>query len=933
VLAKLLGVGPEDRRGAAVAFATLSLMLAAHAMLETARDALFLAKLPAERLPFAYLTIAVCALGVSKVNEAATARLSRSRVLRLSLLLAAVATASLWRFTGDGSTTALFALYVWTGLIATVLVMQFWLRIGDVFDVTRAKRLFSVIAAGGVAGAAVGSAGAGGLLLLFDNPRVLLPAAALLFVLAALLPFGARTAPAEGEVKARTVTRRSRGALGLVASDAYLVRLFFMVLLGALLTTGVDYFFKARVAEAAQREGFALGPFFARYYAIINALALAVQLFVVPRMLRAVGVSRALLALPLLLLLGAAGSLLLPGLLLALLLKFADGGLRHSVHRTATEILYLPLARQLRERFKALAETLGQRGGQAVGALLLLGAGTMTVEARHLAAGLTVVAGLWVWSVVGLESQYLELFRQQLREGTLETEVDVPNLDLASFELLVAALSAEDDREVIAALEMFDAYGKTDLVPALILYHPSREVVLRAFDLFDHSGRSDVRRLTERLLRHEDGEVRAAALRALAKGDPPEELLRRYARSQSPAMRVSAVTGLLRSGAMSDDEAAQELRGMLDGGNEESLLALAHGLEDLPGERFVWLAEELVAKNQPPLSALVAHSLAQKAHESHVPLLLTLLATRAARDAARRALVTLGEATLDRLAAALGDERWPRRVRTHLPRTISRFRGPRAAALLVAALAKERDETVVFKILRGLGRMRAERPDLPVDRSTLLDLAHATLEHAVLLLHWRISIGSYAALRNATTPATELLVAFIDEREQAAVERVFRMLHIIEPRQEYRLIYDGLKSDDGKARASSRELLSHLAPTRLRDGLLALVEDPSPRRKLRAALEFHDPPGRGELASALEQARRGDEAAHRHLDRAYGAELRKLLKEPNDALRSLVSYHAAELGLRELRLDATQAARDSRSMSEVALGTLRLYEPELSGAE
>ncbi len=46
---------PEDRRDTAVAFGTLVAILAAHAMLETARDALFLDKLPAKHLPLAYL--------------------------------------------------------------------------------------------------------------------------------------------------------------------------------------------------------------------------------------------------------------------------------------------------------------------------------------------------------------------------------------------------------------------------------------------------------------------------------------------------------------------------------------------------------------------------------------------------------------------------------------------------------------------------------------------------------------------------------------------------------------------------------------------------------------------------------------------------------------------------------------------------------------
>ena len=68
MFAKLLGIRREDRRDTMVAFCTLAVILAAHSMLETARDTLFLTKLPANYLPLAYIGIAGLALIVSKIN-------------------------------------------------------------------------------------------------------------------------------------------------------------------------------------------------------------------------------------------------------------------------------------------------------------------------------------------------------------------------------------------------------------------------------------------------------------------------------------------------------------------------------------------------------------------------------------------------------------------------------------------------------------------------------------------------------------------------------------------------------------------------------------------------------------------------------------------------------------------------------------------------
>ena len=54
-----LDIRPTERRGVLAAFLTMAAAMAAHQLLETARDALFLASLPASRLPWVYLAIAV----------------------------------------------------------------------------------------------------------------------------------------------------------------------------------------------------------------------------------------------------------------------------------------------------------------------------------------------------------------------------------------------------------------------------------------------------------------------------------------------------------------------------------------------------------------------------------------------------------------------------------------------------------------------------------------------------------------------------------------------------------------------------------------------------------------------------------------------------------------------------------------------------------
>src|SRR5687768_9112639 len=120
MLASAAEVRPGERRGAAAAFLTLFGILAAHTVLETARDALFLARLPPSQLPWVYLAMAVLAGGLSQLRWRAALPVVGSA--RLSALLAGCAaiTFGLWSVGDWSHPWMLRILYVWTGIVGTL---------------------------------------------------------------------------------------------------------------------------------------------------------------------------------------------------------------------------------------------------------------------------------------------------------------------------------------------------------------------------------------------------------------------------------------------------------------------------------------------------------------------------------------------------------------------------------------------------------------------------------------------------------------------------------------------------------------------------------------------------------------------------------------------------------------------------------------------
>ncbi len=156
------------------AFLALFGILAGHTLLETARDALFLARLPPSQLPWVYLAIAGLAFGMGLGSWKRPRLLSGRYDLSVLLVACALVTFAFWRFSSlSRSAWTLYALYVWSGLVGTLTGMQFWLVLGELYTVTQAKRIYSVVGLGSVLGAIAGAAIAleqgvfGGIIVLF----------------------------------------------------------------------------------------------------------------------------------------------------------------------------------------------------------------------------------------------------------------------------------------------------------------------------------------------------------------------------------------------------------------------------------------------------------------------------------------------------------------------------------------------------------------------------------------------------------------------------------------------------------------------------------------------------------------------------------------------------------------------------------------------
>ena len=859
------------RREVLTGFILLATLIAGHTLLETARDALFLAKIPASRLPWMYLGIAGSALITTQARMPALDRFCRHQLLAVGLAFGAAVTTVFW-FIQSSGTWVLYALYLWPALFSSLVLVSFWLTLDEDFTVTEAKKVYGFIGAGSAIGAAIGAAIARALVGRYPARDLLLISAAFFGVGAVLVALSSKGKSRPPVEASETLSWKS---LGQIDAAPYLRRLLVIALLVSISATLADYLFKTWVARNVPSDQFV--SVFATVSLAQSILGFAVQVVGVSWLLRTAGVTRALLVLPLAFLAGGVGLFVAGGLAVAVALKIADATLRYSVQRTGSELLFLPVDNPIRQRVKPLIDVVGQRLGQTLAAIAVLSLGAATSAPRILAAALAVVAVYWGWLVIGLQKGYLELFRQILRRGRLPVLTEVPHLDLGALETLLKALNSSDDGEVLTALELLVAYRRTHLIPALILFHPSREIVLRTLEYFAEAGRKDDAAILDRLQRHPDAEVRAAALRARSTRPQDDKHLRGALTDESPIVRATALVGLTATGGLKAEETSKQLAELLADPDEPKELAVAAAIRRQPHPQFESLLLTLAKSNSTAVKVDAAQAMRQMPSTSFLPALMEMLSLRPARAAVREALLAIGDPALAYLEKAMEDSSLHRSARRAIPGTLTLFPPQAAAAALLRRLCDAKEGVVRYRILRSLRHLQELDKNIQLDNEALKQATRQTLTIAFRNLHWRLTLEKHEG-KEASLPGQQLLWEVLRDKETLAIDRLFRLFHLQHPKEDFDWISRGFRSENAVLRSSAEELLESVLEPAERDAILALIDVSDSDDRFDAGLPFYAfrPFTLEELLDALLQASSG-------------------------TVRCLAAYHAAELGLQQFR--------------------------------
>jgi ATP:ADP antiporter, AAA family len=749
------------------------------------------------------------------------------------------------------------AFYVWFNVFTLVLVSQFFLLSGDLFDPRQAKRIFGFIGTGGLVGGVAGSAVAGFLAEPLGTGNLMWLGCAQLLLCALLARRVFRIGKLRGGEQARG--RRPERAPSSVAGGLEVIRriphlrmIALMVFAAVLVSTFVDWLFSAAV-EAAIPERPAQAEFFGRVFAAYNLLAFLFQLFFVGWMLRVLGVVGALFVLPLGMGGGVAWMLLAPGLWAASAAKGADQTLRYSVDQAAREILYLPIPTILKQRAKPFIDVVANRGGDAVvGVMILALSGTAVLTGRGpalIAGGLVLV---WLILVLGVRRTYRHALEKLLSVRDIDLEAAVEeNLDSETVRQIIATLrpttAAEEVHYALDVLRIIPP-GAISLEMVGLLAHPDAGVRARAIEGVNTIGSAKDAGAVLPLLEDSDGRVRALALHFLCRIDPARYLSRMEEGldSDDPHLVEAAIAAMIRHGHEDQARAATDrlVRLVRRRGDRDAPLrrAVARALGRIPADHPLQLQlEPLLADADTEVVRASLRSAGRAARRDLVTPILRRLGSRETRALARDALAAYGEDGLPLLSAALRDPLLPEELRRWLPGVFVQI-GTRAAyrALLEGLSALSVSKHRLYA-LKALNKIRRRHPSWEV--STALVRSELGQELAASYATERQLATLQSALEREDGAGATVGQAYhsaLTYQAASTIERAFRLQGLIYSPQTIYFAYAGLVAQDTDNGAHALELLETALAREDSARLLPLIDpDLSPTRRAEIGRQWY----------------------------------------------------------------------------------------------
>jgi len=304
--------------------------------------------------------------------------------------------------------------FLWVGIFNVMVISQYWAFANDLYTPEQGKRLFPIIGLGASLGAWIGSVGAGQMVSLGAQGLLAGGAGILLLCVLVADQVNRRAARMQPKAKADAAAKPlgKESGFHMIFHDRYLLLIALLTVLLNIVNNSGEYLFGRYVVETAQhmygvgadtaavRETF-IGATYSHLFSAVNLVGFLLQMFVVSRVFKYIGVGRALYIHPVVAGVGYLYMLRAPSFAFMRWLKIADNSLDYSLGNATKQALWLPTSREAKYKAKVAVDSFFMRFGDVVQAGVVFAGAQLAFTVPGFAALNVVLVGGWL-TVAGL---------------------------------------------------------------------------------------------------------------------------------------------------------------------------------------------------------------------------------------------------------------------------------------------------------------------------------------------------------------------------------------------------------------------------------------------------------------------------------------------------------------------------------------------------
>jgi HEAT repeat protein/MFS family permease len=891
------------------------LMKISSILLTNYSEAAFLKRYGVENLPMVLLINALVVFFLMNVLGVIMDRFRTTRVFTGALLFFALGVGLIRVLLSYHFVVLYPILYMLKATAISILPIMFIDILNDLYTTRQAKRLFTLVSAGGILGTVLGSyltggaadwLGADNLLLVFVGGMV---ATALLNEHTEWL-VGAPIQP-------RTTRRRhkKRGDLAetfrtvrdLAQRSPFLKYMVIIVAIPNMVLPILTFQFNVVVDRTyASEEG--ILQFFGLFRSFYNTWIFIALLFS-GRLLNRWGVANSLLFHPLNYLVAFGALFFRFDLLSGMYARLSTETLKTTLNNPARAVLYNFFPPSVRGKVRVFLRGTVVRAAKLSGSgLLMLVKGVVDAPMLSLMAAPMVI--IWAFANFRIKKNYSSMLVQTLMEQQIDWRrlEDVNLQELAKDKGTIAALRGglHDQSSDVAVLcgELLAQIRPPGWTAWIVEVLPEKPPAVQTslLRLIPSSAAPDVMPALSRYARQTSSEELATLLPTLSRLDPVVSLsiAGDFVDHPDAAVRTQALAALYRSGVPdAQQRCRRRLEALLEDHSPETVGVALHVLEEIGDPYFISTLREWAKSENADFRSSALYGLIKAGAEGTVDLAAEAVddPSPQVRRAALQVMVESDAAPLDLLLARLADD--DAHVRELAGHALRR-RGPEVAQSLIPALASP-SRTLRNEIIAILRDFESR----PVELSQFINRELQKAYQNLAIMQTLEKEDSSAAIA--------LLCKHLHETNQEILETLLRVLAVQEFGDQMDVIRRAIQTGDKRDIDNAIEALESSLHAGIRRQLIPLFEEIPLEEKLAR--------GRKRLSASIE------------MPESDFAGLQRLVSEADPVTRALAVYALGELHwVARAREELETARRDDDHPIVRDAALWGLAQPEESGA-